>query len=87
VITELDDSHTSFNIPKHTSHVTGASDDLSVADEATATEITRVSAQLAPTSDAIGFSAVEVIDRANVIKATTCYKVSGWGISAGHDPA
>jgi hypothetical protein len=76
VITELNHSHTGFNIPKHTSHVTGTGDDLPIVDETTATEVTGVSAQFAPASDAVGFSAVEVVDRADVIKTTACDKVS-----------
>jgi hypothetical protein len=76
VIAELNHSYTSFNIPKHTSHITGTSDNLSVVDETTATKITGVSAQFAPTSDTIGFPTVEVIDRTDVIKTTACDKVS-----------
>jgi len=87
MITKLHDSHTGFDIPKHTSHVTRAGDNLPIANEATATEITGVSAQLAPASDAVRFSTVEVIDGTDVVETAACNEVSGRRISASHNPA
>lgn len=50
MVTKFEHSHSGFNIPEHACHVTRAGDDLSIVDESTATEITRVCTQLASTS-------------------------------------
>ena len=44
-------------------------------------------AQLARASDAIAFFAVQVVNRADIVKATTRDKIPRRGISTSHDPA
>ena len=44
-------------------------------------------AQLARASNAIAFFAVQVVDRADIVKATASDKIPRWGISTSHDPA
>ena len=78
MIAELDHSHTSLNIPKHASHITGTCYDLSVIYETTAAKVSRVCTQFTGTSSIRPVFVVEVVYRANVVKATASDKVARW---------
>ena len=78
MITELDHSHTSLNIPKHASHIAGTCYDLSVVDETTAAKVSRVGAQFTGASSIRPVLVIEVIYRANVVEATASDKVTRW---------
>ena len=78
VVAELDYSYTCLDIPKHTGHVSGRSNDLPVVDEATATEVTRVRAKLTSTPHIHALFRMEVVYRANVIETTASDIVARW---------
>ena len=78
MVAELHDTDTSLDIPKHAGHVTGAGDDLAVAEETAATEVARMGAQLAsPLATSTTIPVVEGVDGANVVQTTTGNKVAG----------
>ena len=86
MITKLYTARSCLDVPQHASHITRAGDNLTIVDEPAAAEVTRVCAQLARASDGIAFFAVQVVDRADIIKATASDKISRRGISTSHDP-
>jgi hypothetical protein len=87
VVTEFHIARTSLDVPQHAGHITRAGDDLPVIDKPTAAEITRMCAQFASASDIGPLSAMQIVDRAYVVEASTSDEISRWGISASHDPA
>lgn len=87
MVAELYAARSCLDIPQHASHITRASDDLAIIDKPAATEVARMCAQLAGASDVITFFAVQVIDGADIVKATASDEISRRGISTGHDPA
>ncbi len=87
VVAELNNANTSLNIPQHTGHVTRGRDNLAVVEETAATQITRVGAELAGALDVVALLGMEIVDRADVVEATTRHVASGGGVCARHDPA
>lgn len=87
MVAEFDNAHARFNVPEHAGHVARTSYDLPVANKPAATQIAGVSAEFASTSGTVGISAIQVVYRTDVVKTTTSDEVSGWRISACHDPA
>jgi hypothetical protein len=87
VVTEFYTAGTSLDVPQHAGHVTGASDDLTIIDEPTTTEVTRMCAQFPGTPDVGSLFAMQVVDRADVVEPAASDEISRWGISASHDPA
>lgn len=87
MVAELDHTNTSLNIPEHTGHVARGGDDLTVVDEAAATKVARVGAELPGAFQAVAVLAVEVVNRADVVKPTARDKVAGRRVGACHDPA
>lgn len=89
VVAELRYSDTGFNIPEHAGHIATGSDDLAVAEEATATEITGVSREFLGTlhlARGTAFFLSKVVDGADVVQTTACDEVARRSVSAGHDP-
>lgn len=85
VVREFGDLGARFNIPQHTGHVTGGSENAAVVDEAAAGEVAGVTGELA--RDAGGtFARGQVVDGANVIQTTAGNVVPTGGVGAGHDP-
>lgn len=78
MVTEFNHSDTSLNVPKHTGHIARAGDDLSVIDESTARQVTRVSAELSASLGASTIFGLKVVNRADVVKTTTSNEVPGW---------
>jgi len=76
MIAELNDSHSSLDVPQHARHVTGTSDDLPVIDKTAATEVTRVSAELASPLRVIPVLVVEVLDRADVVQPAASNEIA-----------
>ena len=77
VVAELHDTDTRFDIPEHAGHVTGAGDDLAVAEETAAAEVARMSAQLAsPFAAGTAISIIEGVYGANVVQTTTGNEVA-----------
>ncbi len=62
MVAEFDNTDTNLDIPKHTGHITGARDDLSIVDEAATAEVTGMRTQFAGTTGVSSILAVEVID-------------------------
>jgi hypothetical protein len=87
VVTEFHTARTSLDVPQHAGHIAGASYDLTIIDEPTATEITRMCTQFASAPDIGTLFAVQVVDGTYVVETTASDEISGWGISASHDPA
>lgn len=75
----------SLQIPKHASHVTRRSKDTLVADEAAATEVTRVTRKLSGNTG-WALAGRQVVDGADVVQTTASHVVSGRRVGAGHDP-
>ena len=86
MVTEFYNTDTCFYIPEHAGHITRAGNDLAVIKEAATTEIAGMSAQFAGSLDVASIFAIEVVDGANVVKATTGNVVSGGRVGASHDP-
>jgi hypothetical protein len=76
MIAELCQSYTRLDVPEHASHVSRAGDDLTVINESTATQITRVSTEFPRALDAVAFLYPEIVDGADVIKASAGDKVA-----------
>ena len=72
-----------LNVPEHAGHVTGAGDDLRVAEEAAAREITNVGGELATR---LGNVATKVEDGANVFETTAGNHRPGGREGTRHDP-
>jgi hypothetical protein len=87
VVTEFHIARTSLDVPQHAGHITRAGDNLTVIDEPTAAEITRMCAQFASAPDIGSLSAMQIVDGAYVVETSTSDEISRWGISASHDPA
>jgi hypothetical protein len=87
VVTEFHIARTSLDVPQHASHITRASDNLTVIDKPTAAKVARMCAQFASAPDISPLSAMQIVDRAYVVKTATGDEISRWGISASHDPA
>jgi hypothetical protein len=87
VVTEFHIARTSLDVPQHAGHITRAGDNLAVIDKPTAAEITRMCAQFASAPDIGSLSAMQIVNRAYVVKTSTSDEISRRGISASHDPA
>lgn len=85
MVVEIHDFDSSINVPEHAAHVTTGGKDLAVVQEAAARKIPRVCAQL---SCHLGgaLASTQIVNRAHVVKSTTCDKVASWGIGTCHDP-
>jgi len=88
MVTEFHDPDAGFNVPQHTGHVTGRSDNLSVIDEPAAREIARVSTEFPGALDRANpaFLRTEIVNGANVVETTAGDKVARRRIGTGHDP-
>lgn len=85
MVRELRDLLTSLNVPKHTGHVAGRSEDASVVNEAAATEVADVSAELSRNS-CWAFPCAQIVDGADVVQTAACHIVAAGRICASHDP-
>ena len=85
VVGELGDLGTGFDIPQHTGHVTGRSENAAVVDETAARQVAGVTGKLArDTGRALARG--QVVDGANVVKTTASDIVPTGSIGASHDP-
>ena len=87
MITEFYDSHTSLDVPQHTGHISGASHNLAIVQEAAAAEVSGVCAKLTSALDIVALLGMQVVDGADIVETTAGNEVSGGRISACHDPA
>lgn len=88
MIAKFDHTYTGLDIPKHAGHITRAGNNLSVIEESAAAEVTRMCAELASALARAALLGVgEAVDRADIVKTTTCDEVARRRVSAGHDPA
>ena len=86
MVAEFHNAHAGLDVPQHTCHVPRAGDNLTVVDEATAGQITGMSAELSGTFDGAALFGVQVVNRANVIETATRDEVPGRRVCACHDP-
>lgn len=85
MVRKLSDLLPCLNVPEHASHVAGRSQDAAVVDEAAATEITGMAAQLTRHTR-WSFSRAQVVDGADIVKTAACHVIATRCISTGHDP-
>ena len=77
MVIEFNHSDTGLNIPQHASHVARAGNDLSVVDESTTRQVTRVSAKFSAASGTLTISGLEVVNRTDIVQATASNEVTG----------
>jgi hypothetical protein len=85
VVRELCKFCSLFNVPQDASHITTASDDLAVVEEAAAREVPNVCVELSAHADG-HLAAAQVVHGADVIQTTACNKPSRGGVRTGHHP-
>jgi hypothetical protein len=74
-----------LHVPQDARHVAGGSDDPRVVDEPAAGEVARVGSHLLCHLDRL-LPRPQVVNRADIVKATARDKVARWGVRAGHHP-
>lgn len=82
-------AHTLLNVPEHTSHITRARYDLTIINESTTRQVSRVRRQFSSHFDLSGStwtSVPEGIDGTDVVKTTTSDVLSGRCVGASHYP-
>ena len=87
MVAELHDAYTGLDIPQHTGHISGASHNLAIVQEAAAAEVSGVCAKLTSALDIVALLGMQVVDGADIVETTAGNEVSGGRISACHDPA
>ena len=85
MVGEFSDLGAGLDIPQHTGHVAGRSEDATVVDEAAAGEVAGVTGELARDAGR-AFARGQVVDGANVIQTTAGDVVPTGSIGASHDP-
>ena len=87
MVAELHDAYTGLDIPQHTGHISGASHNLAIVQEAAAAEVSGVCAKLTSALDVVALLGMQVVNGANVVETAAGDVVSRGRVSAGHDPA
>lgn len=85
MIIKLNNPNPRINIPKHTSHIPRTSQNLSIIQKPTTTQIPRMGTQL-PSNFNSPLLNPKIINTTNVIQSSTGNKISTRRISASHDP-
>jgi hypothetical protein len=86
MITELNNTDSGFNVPKHTGHITGRSHNLTIIYESAARQVPRVSRKFACALVHAALFVVQVVDGTDIVKTTTSNKVSRRRVCACHNP-
>ena len=85
VVLELGDLGAGLDIPEDAGHITGAGEDLLVAEEADAADVAGVGDELAAHADG-DVAGAEVVHGADVVETTAGDERAGGGVAAGHNP-
>ena len=85
MIIELNHSYSRIDVPEHTGHVPRTRQDLTIVQEATTTQISRMSAELPRDLDR-PLLRPQIVNGTDVVESTAGDEVAGGGEGAGHDP-
>ena len=90
VIIELLGPDTLLDIPEHTRHVSRRSDDASIIDESTRTEVTRMSTEFSGNLDLTTWTTwtgtPDGVNGTDIVETTTSDEISAGCIGTSHDP-